>query len=245
MLPSASPRGCSGCGRRTDSRWSAVGRVAPARRGAVTGTLLGGLIGGILLARVFGGGLGQWLGWRAPYLVAAALVLLLAITLALALPTTAPTSNERYPALLAAAPRLLLAEPDLRRSCFCQALSFGGFSAAWTSVALYVTGSGYHRGTSTVGVIALVGAASMICTPIAGRVPDRRGPDRVSLVCMLGTLAAAALLTSGDLGSLVGLAGLAAGMLVLDAAMQSGQVANQARIFALAPTLRPVSTRPT
>jgi hypothetical protein len=63
----------------------------------------------------------------------------------------------------------------------------------------------------------------MICTPIAGRVPDRRGPDRVSLVCMLGTLAAAALLTSGDLGSLVGLAGLAAGMLVLDAAMQSGR----------------------
>ncbi|MFC8236198.1 hypothetical protein [Streptomyces sp. NPDC057284] len=45
-------------------------------RGAVIGTLLSGSIGGMLLAPTFSGALGEWLGWRHPYLAAAALVLL-------------------------------------------------------------------------------------------------------------------------------------------------------------------------
>jgi predicted MFS family arabinose efflux permease len=51
----------------------AAGLVAADRRGSVMGTLLSGSIGGMLLARTFGGTLGEWLGWRAPYLVAAVL----------------------------------------------------------------------------------------------------------------------------------------------------------------------------
>lgn len=215
-----------------------VGFMPENRRGAVTGTLLSGLIGGILLARSFSGGLGQWLGWRAPYLVTSSLVLLLAIVLAVTLPTTTPSSRERYPALLATSVRLLRTEPDLRRSCLYQALVFAGFTGAWTSIALYVTGSTYKLGASAIGLIALVGAASMFCTPVAGRLVDRRGPDVVNLVSMVGAIAAAGLLTSGRLGGAVGLVGLTLGMLVLDVAMQSGQVANQARIFALRPGMR-------
>ncbi|MFD9128111.1 MFS transporter [Kitasatospora sp. NPDC059571] len=216
----------------------AAGLTEPERRGAVTGTLLSGLIGGILLARTFSGTLGQWLGWRAPYLIAAGLVLLLALAMATALPTTSPTTDQRYPALLAESLRLLRAEPLLRRSCLYQALVFAGFSAAWTALALLVTGPRYHLGTSAVGVIALVGAASMFATPAAGRRIDRSGPDRVNLACMLGAVAAAALLLTGLLGGAAGLVGLGAGMLLLDVAMQSGQVANQSRIFALRPDAR-------
>jgi predicted MFS family arabinose efflux permease len=95
----------------------AAGLVAVNRRGAVMGTLLSGSIGGMLLARTFSGGLGEWLGWRAPYLVAAVLVLLLAIVLAFTLPVTTPPSRQPYPALLAESLRLLRTEPDLRRSC--------------------------------------------------------------------------------------------------------------------------------
>ncbi|MFI7536329.1 MFS transporter [Streptosporangium sp. NPDC049376] len=214
-----------------------AGLVPEQRRGAVTGTLLSGLIGGILLARTFGGGLGQWLGWRAPYLVAAAVVILLAVILAFAVPTTTPSSRERYPALIGTALRLMRTEPDLRRSCLYQALIFAGFTAAWTSLALLITGP-YHLGASAVGLIALVGAASMFSTPIAGRLVDRHGPNPVNLVCMVGVIAAAALLTLGGLGGPAGLVGVTVGMLLLDVAMQSGQVANQARIFALRPEVR-------
>jgi len=216
----------------------AAGLVAEERRGAVLGTLLSGLIGGILLARTFSGTLGAWLGWRAPYLAAAVLMLLLAAILAFAIPATVPRSRQRYPALLAASLQLLRSQADLRRSCFYQAMLFAGFSAAWTTLALFVSGSHYGLGAQTLGVIALVGAGSMFATPIAGRLIDRNGPDRVNFVCFLGTLAAVAVLAAGARGGVVGLAALSMGMLFLDVAMQCGQVANQARIFALGAQVR-------
>ncbi|MFD8739472.1 MFS transporter [Streptomyces sp. NPDC059618] len=216
----------------------AAGLTDPRRRGAVTGTLLSGLIGGILLARTFSGTLGQWLGWRTPFLVAAALALTLALVMAATLPRTAPSTQESYGKLLASSVQLLRSEPLLRRSCQYQALVFAAFSAAWTALALFATGPRYHLGTQAVGVIALVGAASMFATPVAGRRSDRDGPDAVSLVCMIAAIAAGIMLLTGSLGGVVGLVGLGAGMLLLDVAVQSGQVANQARIFALHPEAR-------
>jgi predicted MFS family arabinose efflux permease len=215
-----------------------AGLVPPQRRGAVTGTLLGGLLGGILLARTFGGALGEWLGWRGPYLIAAGLALVLAVVLWFVVPATNPPSTQRYPALLGHALRLLATESQLRRSCVNQALLFAGFSAAWTCVALLVTGPRYGLGASAVGLIALVGAASVVITPIAGRRVDRSGPSPVNLVCFLGAIAAAVVLLGGTYGGVVGLVALCAGMVVLDVAVQSGQVANQARIFALGDAIR-------
>ena len=211
----------------------AAGMVGTDRRGAVIGTLQGGLIGGILLARTFGGVLGDRLGWRAPYLVAAVLAALLAVVLNPALPANAPAARDRYPALLAGTVRMLCTEPDLRRSVLYQATLFGGFSAAWTTLALLVTGPGYELGTQTVGVLALIGAASMLGAPSAGRWVDRRGADRVTLWCILATAAATAILTAAAAGGRMGLTALVAGLLLLDLAMQASQVANQARILAL------------
>ncbi|MFJ9353085.1 MFS transporter [Streptomyces mirabilis] len=216
----------------------AAGLVEPDRRGSVIGTLQAGLIGGILLARTFGGVLGEHLGWRAPYLVAAALTALLAVVLGLALPSTAPAVRDRYPTLLADTLRLLRDERQLRRSVFFQVTVFGGFSAAWTALALLITGPRYDMGTQTVGLLALIGAGSMFCAPAAGRWVDRLGADRVNLLCILAALAAAAVLTAGLLGGAPGLVGLAVGLLLLDVAVQCGQVANQTRIFALRPEAR-------
>ncbi|MEU8954833.1 MFS transporter [Streptomyces sp. NPDC048518] len=216
----------------------AAGLVPEERRGAVTGTLLSGSIGGMLLSRVFGGAVGEWLGWRAPYLMTAVVTLLIACVLARALPRSTAPSRQRYPALLAEALRLLRTEPDLRRSGFYQAMIFGAFSALWTGVALLLTGPTYGLGASAVGVLALVNAGTMICTPVAGRQVDRRGSDAVNLVCMVAVLAAAAVLFFGGLGGAVGLVALAVGSLLLDVAMQSGTVANQVRIFGLSDEAR-------
>ncbi|MFI2037360.1 MFS transporter [Streptomyces bottropensis] len=216
----------------------AAGLVGPERRGAVTGTLQAGLIGGILLARAFGGVLGQHLGWRAPYLVAALITGLLALALGFALPRSVPTVRDRYPTLLADTLRLLRREPLLRRSIYFQITVFGAFSAAWTAVALLITGPRYDMGTQAVGLLALIGAASMFLAPAAGRRVDRYGADRVNLWCILLALASGAVLLTGLAGGLAGFVGLAAGLLLIDVAVQCGQVANQARIFALRPEVR-------
>ncbi|WP_018656326.1 MFS transporter [Actinomadura flavalba] len=210
----------------------AAGLVDGGRRGTVLGTLLSGSMAGMLLARAFGGTLGEWLGWRAPYLAAAVVVLLLAGVLAFVLPVTVPAARGGRPSLLDPL-RLLRAEPELRRSCLYQAAAFGGFSAVWTCVALLLTGPVYGLDTRAVGLLALVGAATIACTPLAGRLVDRRGADAVTLVCLLGLLAAAAILAAGARGGTVGLVALTAGTLVLDVAMQSGTVANQSRVLAL------------
>jgi predicted MFS family arabinose efflux permease len=200
--------------------------------------LQGGLLGGVLLARAFGGVFGQWLGWRAPYLVAGALAVLLAGLLALVLPGTGSTVRHRYPALLGTALRLFATQPELRRSCLYQALLFGGFSAAWTSLALLLTGPRYGCGTGVVGVVAFVGAASVLAVPLAGRWTDRRGPDLVNLLAILGVALSGVVLLTGQLGGWPGLVGLVVGMLLLDVGVQSSQVANQARVFALLPAAR-------
>ncbi|MEU9011387.1 MFS transporter [Streptomyces sp. NPDC048479] len=216
----------------------AAGLVAADHRGAVIGTLLSGSIGGMLLARAFSGVLGEWLGWRAPYLVAAVVVLLLAVILARTVPVTTPPSRQPYPALLADSLRLLRTEPDLRRSCFYQATVFAGFSAVWTCLALHLTSPVYGMGAQAVGLLALVGGATMVCTPLAGRLVDRHGPDPVNLVCMLAVLVSAAVLAAGVWGNVPGLTALVVGTLLLDIAMQSGMVANQARVYALRPDSR-------
>ncbi|MGK5676003.1 MFS transporter [Micromonospora sp. URMC 106] len=216
----------------------AAGLVADDRRGVVSGTLLSGSIGGMLLSRTAAGTIGEWLGWRGPYLVAAAVVLLIAVVMARVLPTTRPPSRHGYPALLAESLRLLRTESDLRRSCLYQATVFAGFSAVWTGVALLLTGPAYGLGAPAVGVLALVNAGTMLCTPVAGRQVDRRGPDAVNLICVRVVIVSAVVLAIGGLGGALGMAALVLGTLLLDVGMQSGMVANQVRIYALRPEVR-------
>ncbi|MGI5460406.1 MFS transporter [Streptomyces sp. CA-249302] len=216
----------------------AAGLVPAERRGVTGGLLLSGSIAGMLLSRTFGAALGDRLGWRAPYVLSAVLSLTAAALLARALPTLTPPSGRRYPALLAEPLRLLRTEPRLRRSCLYQATVFAGFSAVWTGVALLLTGPVYGMSARAAGLLALVNAATMLCTPAAGRLVDRRGPDPVNLVCLLVVGASAVVLAFGGLGGTSGLVALVVGTLLLDVGMQSGMVANQVRIYALADDVR-------
>jgi predicted MFS family arabinose efflux permease len=215
-----------------------AGLVPDNRRGSVVGMLLGGVLAGILLARTFGGTLGEWLGWRAPYIVAAGVILVLAAVLAVTVPRTEPSARHNYPSLLAEAARLLRTQPELRRSAMYQVLLFGSFSAAWTCLALLISGPRYGLGAQTVGLIGLAGAVSVFVTPIAGRWIDRRGPEPVSLIAILGVVASAGVLAFGLLGGVAGLVLLIAGLVLLDVAVQCNQVANQSRIFVLLPGAR-------
>ena len=212
--------------------------AVPGQSGRIVGTVQGGLLGGILLARAFGGTVGEWFGWRAPYLVSGTLALVLALALIVALPSTKVTSSQHYPALVATSVRLFATLSELRRSCLYQASLFAGFSAAWTSIALYLTSSAYGYGTDVVGLVALVGAASVLFVPLAGRATDERGPDAVNLVCFGGMGVAAVVLLGGSLHGAVGLVALIAGMLLLDISVQSSHIANQFRVFALVPDAR-------
>src|SRR5262249_57490499 len=58
----------------------------PGDRGRVVGTVMGGMLGGVLLSRTVSGVVGQSLGWRAMYWIAAAGTVGMLLTLRAALP---------------------------------------------------------------------------------------------------------------------------------------------------------------
>jgi predicted MFS family arabinose efflux permease len=198
-------------------------------RGQVLGTVFSGLLLGILLARTFSGVVASFFGWRSVYAIAAVGMLALMLLLRARLPKVAPQNSLRWPALMRSLVDLVRDHPALRESAFLGAALLCVFSAFWTTLVFLLQTPPYHYGSSAAGLFGLVGAAGALCAPLVGRFADRRGPRFTILLALLTTLASFLLL--GAFGKIM--AGLIAGVVLLDVGVQSGHVANQTRIYAL------------
>ena len=150
------------------------------------------------------------------------------------LPKVPPQSDLSWPALMRSLVDLVRDHPALRESAFLGAALLCVFSAFWTTLVFLLQTPPYHYGSSVAGLFGLVGAAGALCAPVVGRFADRRGPRFTILLALLTTLASFLLL--GALGKMM--AGLIAGVILLDVGVQSGHVANQTRIYALDPGAR-------
>src|SRR5262249_20438320 len=84
------------------------------------------------------------------------------------------------------------------------------------------------------GLFGLLGASSAAAAPVVGHMSDRHGPERSILISIIATLTGYVLLLF--FGRM--LPGLFAGIALIDIGVQSGHVANQSRIYALAPAAR-------
>ena len=83
-------------------------------------------------------------------------------------------------------------------------------------------------------MFGLLGASSAAAAPFVGRMTDRRRPERAILAAIITTLVGYVLLLF--FGRM--LPGLIAGIVLIDLGVQSGHVANQSRIYSLAPEAR-------
>jgi predicted MFS family arabinose efflux permease len=203
-------------------------------RGQVLGTVFSGLLIGILLARTFSGVVASYFGWRSVYAIAAAGMLGLLLLLRARLPKVAPQNSLPWPVLMRSLVSLVRDHPALRESAFLGAALLCVFSAFWTTLVFLLQTPPYHYGSSVAGLFGLVGAAGALCAPLVGRFADRRGPRFTILLALVTTLASFLLL--GVFGKVM--AGLIAGVVLLDVGVQSGHVANQTRIYALDATAR-------
>lgn len=207
----------------------AASLAPPARRGRAVGTVMTGLVTGILLARVVSGVAGARVGWRVVHFGAAALTLALAAVVGRLLPAPPPPPRMRYGAVLRSIPPLIRAYPTLRRASLAGAMSFGAFTAFWTTLAFFLSGPPWHLGPAGIGAFGIAGLAGVAGASVAGRVADRRGP-RTGVTTGLGVLLAswAALLTWRT-----SLAGMVVGTVLLDLGVQMTHISNQARVYAL------------
>jgi predicted MFS family arabinose efflux permease len=208
--------------------------AAPAERGRIIGTVMSGLLAGILVSRTFSGLIGQYLGWRYVYFIAAALTLFLACFLAAALPRSPATMQLRYSKLLQSMFTLTRELPVLREAALSGGMMFAAFSVFWTTLSFLLAGPRYHLGPDVVGLFGLVGLVGVMVAPIAGRLADKKSP-RLTISFGIGTVVLAYLcfLLFG-----FQLAGLIVGVILLDLGVQSCQISNQARVHAISEEAR-------
>lgn len=210
------------------SEWS-----APERRGASVGTLLTGLFIGILWARLSGGFVAAHLGWRAMYVIAAAMVALMALAMALRLPAAPPRVQMRYSALLGSMWRLYRDQPLLRHASIVQMLIGLGYGAFWATVAAMLAQL-HGLGAQVAGLMAIPGAAGVLISRRAGRWMDRSGPAPVVRAGAAGVIAAYCAFAFAP----VWVGAVVVGAILLDCGLRAAVVANQTLAADIVPEAR-------
>jgi predicted MFS family arabinose efflux permease len=208
--------------------------AAPEQRGRVVGTVVAGILFGVLLARTFSGLVGEWLGWRAVYFIAAGAMLVLAFVVRWRLPASHPETKISWLELMRSTAGLVRRYPELRESALLGALFFAGFSAFWTTLIFLLESPSYGYGSAAAGLFGLVGAIGAAGAPTIGHLSGKYGPRTTIRLALW--LAAASFLLLGATGK--HLAGLILGVILMDIAVQTGHVANQTRIYSIDPNSR-------
>src|SRR6516164_551355 len=197
----------------------------PADRGRAVGTVMGGMLCGVLLARTISGVVGQSLGWRAMYWIAAIATLGVLVILRVILPESRPSACLSYPALMWSLLDLGREEPVLRGSCWFGAATFGAFSAFWANLAFHLSGPPFHYGSAVAGLFGLIGVVGVVAAPLVGRAGDRWDRRRIAGAGIVITTLSFILF--GLCGHL--LWGLVAGGNAMDLGVQVVHVSNQTR----------------
>lgn len=212
----------------------AAATVAPAaQRGRIVGTVMTGLLLGILLSRTASGAIGEGLGWRAVYLVAAASVALIGAAAWWRLPRFPAGTTLRYGALLASMATLWRRHGELRAATWSQGLLSVGFSAFWSTLALMLHDQ-FGLGSAAAGAFGLAGAAGALAAPAAGRLADRWGSPAVARMGIAVTGASFAVMAAGGAlppGAHVALLAFAA--IGFDFGVQATLVAHQTKVYGL------------
>ena len=199
--------------------------AGPQQRGQAVGIVMFGLLCGILVSRTISGSIAQHFGWRAVYWVAAAAMLVTAAVLSRMLPNAQPTYTGTYRRLMGSLWTLIREEPLVRQTSAIAALQFAAFSAFWATLAFHLHAMDPHYGSEVAGLFGLVGVVGASASTGAGKLIDTRNPRHVVLASgAIFVVAFAILAATGNT-----IAGLVAGVIVLDLGLQSGHVANMAR----------------
>lgn len=174
-------------------------RVEPQRLGRVTATLTTGVIAGILLARVGAGWVGEHMGWRTVYYIAAGVMLAITLLLPRIMEgrekSAAEGPAENYFSLVLSVIPIVRRHPEVVLSGIIQGLGFGIFLSVWLTLGLHLTSPEMGYGTDTVGYLAALALLNLMTTAPLGAWADRIGARKarflISLVqfagvCLLG-----------------------------------------------------------
>lgn len=201
----------------------------PGQRGSTVGMVTSGVVAGIVLARTASGFIADLLGWRAVYFLSAALMLAMAVTLGRLLPPDlVPKARVPYPALVSSVVTLAARDRTFRVRAVLGLLMFGGFGAAWGSMALPLAAAPWHLSAGQIGLFGVAGAAGAVGAGRAGRLADRGHAQVVTGISLVLLIVSWAATRAAPYSLLL----LAVGVVLLDFAGQAIHVTSQHLIVA-------------
>ncbi|AWO00256.1 MFS transporter [Chitinophaga alhagiae] len=212
----------------------AASLAAPERRGKVIGVIMSGLLIGILLSRTISGVVGEHFGWRAMFWIAGGVSLALLIIMFFSFPSSRPSFSGSYGALMRSVFTLVKEQPLLREASFINACGFAAFGLFWTTSVFLLSNPPFSYGSDVIGLMGLAAATGALGAPLIGRIADRKNP-RIAIgygiACILAGYVIFWLFRTS-------IAGIVAGIILLDLGLQGVHVSNQTRIYALLPEAR-------
>jgi predicted MFS family arabinose efflux permease len=207
-----------------------AGDLAPEEhRGRVVGTVASGILTGILASRTISGLVAGLAGWRAIYFAAAVAMVLLAALLFRLIPALPPKDHLRYPALIKSIATVALRERAVRWTLLIAATGFAVFTLFWTALTFLLSGPPFDYPPQIIGLFGLAGLAGAVAAQRAGRLHDRGWSLPATGAAWLAILLSFAVAAFAHSSIVLVLLSI----VVLDVAMQTQAILNQARVFAV------------
>ena len=195
----------------------------PKNKSRNMGIVLSGLLTGILTSRVISGYIGEWLGWREMFLVAAFVMLICMGVMLLMMPEMKRNYEGTYRGLMSTMAEIMVLHPSVRLYAIRAAFGFGSMMAIWSCLAFHLAQPPFRAGSDMVGTLGLCGIMGAVAASGIGKQIPKFGIHNFSLFGAATQIVAWAIaLLFGDT-----YAGLIAAIILVDIGLQCQQLSNQ------------------
>lgn len=203
-------------------------------RGANIGIVMSGLLVGILASRAISGIIGDLFGWRAMFLIAAAICTLLILLMAVRFPKNLPTFKGTYRELMSSMFGYIKTQPALREASLINFFAFIVIMGFWTTMVLYLANPPHQFSTYQIGLFGIAGAAGALAAPLVGKLSGGNNPRKNLMIGLILELISVGLFyfTGHNVFLFV------VGIILIDIGQQAIHVTNQTRIYTLVPEAR-------
>lgn len=203
----------------------------PEEKGRNVGIVMSGLLIGILGSRVFSGVVGEYLGWRNVFFIAAGLMIILAVLIAWMLPNMQPTFKGTYGQLMGSVIRYARSIPSLQLASLRGALGFASFSAFWTTLTFRLQEAPYFQGSDVAGSLGLFGIAGALAATLVGQASGKVNKNKLIAIATFLMIVSWGVFGMGDSTY----RGIIVGIILLDMGLQAMHVTNQTIVLSSHP----------
>jgi predicted MFS family arabinose efflux permease len=195
----------------------------PENKARNMGYVLSGLLIGILAARVVSGYIGNWLGWRAMFFIASAVMIVSCLVSVQIMPDMKPNFQGNYRSLMRSILRIIAVHPHIRLNSVRAAFGFGSMLAVWSCLAFHLAQAPFHAGSNMVGMLGLCGIFGAVAASGIGKYIPRYGIGNFSIT------GAILQITGWIIAFFFGNSylGLAISIILIDVGLQCQQLSNQ------------------